>query len=208
MNDDAKAARHATLRHAESAGRSGGLFATAVILARKGRYAEALAALFQAAKAGECSMATAWDLQARICAQQGLYLDAEHCWRKAQHLDPSNPAYAKGLARLRRDRNPAASVWPAFAMIGGLLLLSLFIWKAHVDKTAPDADGATNTDVCVSRLESEISSLRASVSAVQKQLGKTTISPQRPDQPDGRNRSESRKMESPPNIKGKALPPH
>ena len=105
------------------------LYPAAALLARKGRYADATRLLGQARDAGECSETEALDLQARIYAQQGLYLYAESCWRKAQSLDRSNPAYAEALDRLRRARQPMGRFFQVLALFGGLAVLLLLLWQ-------------------------------------------------------------------------------
>ena len=104
-------------------------FAASVVLARRGRYAEAAKLLQDALDAGECSDAEALHLQARIYAQQGLHLHAESAWRKAQSLDSSNPAYAAALNRLRRARRPMGTLYRLSALSGGLALLLLLLWQ-------------------------------------------------------------------------------
>ena len=97
------------------------------LLARRRRFAEATEQLAEAFSLGECTEAEALDLKARICAQQGLLLQAEVCWRKAQSLDADNPAYADALTALRQSQRPFAT-WrrtAAWAGIAALLLILL-----------------------------------------------------------------------------------
>ncbi|GEM_PF-2184439 len=79
------------------------------LLARRGRFAEATTRLAEAFSLGECTEVEALDLKARICAQQGLLLQAEVCWRKAQSLDADNPVYADALTALRQRQLPFAT---------------------------------------------------------------------------------------------------
>jgi flagellar motor protein MotB len=81
---------------------SGEFFRLAALMARKGRYDEALRTLGQAVIVGECSDAEALDLQARIYVQQGMLLRAESCWTEALQKDPGNADFVAALARLRR----------------------------------------------------------------------------------------------------------
>jgi len=107
----------------------GRLFATATVMARRGRYADAIRLLEQARDADECSDAEVLDFHARIYAQQGLYLYAESCWRRAQSMDSSNPAYAHALERLRRDQRPTARLYRMAVLFGCLAVLALLIWQ-------------------------------------------------------------------------------
>jgi len=107
----------------------GRLFAVASILARKGRYADATKLLQKALDARECSTADALDLQARIYAQQGLYLQAESCWRKALALDGTNTAYADALARLRRPRRPIGPLYQVLVFGAGLVVFGVLLWQ-------------------------------------------------------------------------------
>ncbi len=97
------------------------------LLARRGRFAEATEQLAEARARGECTEATALDLQARICAQQGLLLEAEACWRRAQSLDPANPAYADALGALRQTQRPFAAWQRTGAWAGAAALLLCLI---------------------------------------------------------------------------------
>lgn len=92
-------------------------------LARRGCFAEADEQLGKAYAAGECSEAEALDLKGRICAQRGLLLQAEACWRKAQSLDPDNPAYADALTVLRQGQRPAAALFRMWGWLGVVVLL-------------------------------------------------------------------------------------
>ncbi|MGO9119695.1 MAG: hypothetical protein ACLQPD_19045 [Desulfomonilaceae bacterium] len=105
------------------------LFAVAAALARKGRYAEASKLLQRALIAGECMEPEALDLQARIYAQQGLYLHAESCWDRAKRLDGSNPAYDKALSRLRRSRLSAGRYLELISILAGTAVLGLVVWQ-------------------------------------------------------------------------------
>ena len=104
-------------------------FAVACMLGRKGRYDEATKALQAALDAGCCSEAEAFDIQARMYAQQGLYLYAETCWQRAKKSDPHNPAYDLALARLRSPQS-RGSAW--ISLVGScllLILLGLLTWQ-------------------------------------------------------------------------------
>jgi hypothetical protein len=96
-------------------------FAVAVLLARKGRHAQALAALERARARGACSAADALDLEARIHAQRGELLRAEAAWSELLRLAPGDGRALAGLAELGRIRRPRR--WPWLA--AGLLLAAL-----------------------------------------------------------------------------------
>jgi polyhydroxyalkanoate synthesis regulator phasin len=58
-----------------------------------------------------------------------LYLDAEACWRRAQTLDATNPAYSDALIRLRRAR-PSPGRLDAVAGIAAIgILFGLLAWQ-------------------------------------------------------------------------------
>ncbi len=108
---------------------AGRFFATATILARKGRYDEAAKLLQKAVDAAECSKAEGFDLLARIYVQQGRHLDAESCWREAKHLDESNPAYDDALNRLRRGRLSSSRFVPVAGAFSAIAFLALLLWQ-------------------------------------------------------------------------------
>jgi len=65
-------------------------------------------------------------------AQQGLYLHAESCWRKAQHLEGGKPEYAAGLSRLHASHNQPLRL---MVLIFGLLLvggLGVLAWQVTI----------------------------------------------------------------------------
>lgn len=105
------------------------LFAVATLLARKGRYPEATKTLQDALDASECGEAEAYDLQARISVQQGLYLDAEFFWQKARRADRSNPLYQSALDRLRGAHESPGRAVPIIAATAVLALLGLLLWQ-------------------------------------------------------------------------------
>lgn len=114
---------------------NGRLFAQAILLARKGRYADASKLLPEALRLGQCTESEALDLQARIYAQQGQHLHAESCWRKAMGRDSSNPVYADALARLQRIRRP----WPVVRTIGFVAAALAVVIVAMVIASGRDA---------------------------------------------------------------------
>jgi len=134
-------------------------YAAASLMARKGRYAEAVRLLGQAHDAGECSDAEALDLRARIYVQQGLYLEAESCWRRAQDIDNSNPVYVGALHRLRQMRQPIQHMY-RFAVAGILLLfLGMLLWQIAVANPA-SSRRLEATGQSLDTIRSEIAMLR------------------------------------------------
>lgn len=67
-------------------------------LARKGNYAEAESLLSDLIRDG--TNASAFDLLARIKAQQGRLYEAESLWKKAAKINPDNQSYTEGLRRI------------------------------------------------------------------------------------------------------------
>jgi len=112
-----------------SASSNGRLFASATSLARKGRYADATKLLRCALEAGDCSEAEALDLQARIYAQQGLYLQAEACWRQAKSHDATDEKFDDALARLRRARLATRRGLHVAAGLVVVLILGQIVWQ-------------------------------------------------------------------------------
>ncbi|MEZ4601230.1 MAG: hypothetical protein R2940_15680 [Syntrophotaleaceae bacterium] len=107
----------------------GSLYLQAVVLARRGSYEEAAQRLKAALEAGDCSGIEALDLQARIHAQQGQYLQAEACWRQARNLDKENPRYAAALERLRRTRQRFGNLSRLLSLAVSIFLLMLLLWQ-------------------------------------------------------------------------------
>lgn len=137
-------------------------FSAAVILARKGRYAEAGNLLQKALDAGECTEVQALDLQARIYAQQGLHLEAEACWRKANALDRSS-SFDESIERLRRAR---PSIDRFYKAMGGLLVFAIFsllLWQV----------GFVNYDLKqhLAQTENSLEDIRRDIAAFQKDSG-------------------------------------
>lgn len=67
-------------------------------LARSGDYASAENRLAEWTQ-GQCPLAPAFDLRARMAAQQGRLAEAQALWLRALQIDPDNAAYAAGLRR-------------------------------------------------------------------------------------------------------------
>lgn len=152
-----------------SPGRIGQLFVAASVAARKGSYQEASRRLVEALKSGHCSEADALDLQARICAQQGLYLDAEAYWRKAIVLDGSNPVYAKALGRLRSAHRPMTVIYRAGAVSVSLAVILLLCWQVvFVNQDVRTRQGTTAASIAA--LREEVNTLNAQSISRNQQL--------------------------------------
>ncbi|MCC5829134.1 MAG: hypothetical protein JJU36_06765 [Phycisphaeraceae bacterium] len=104
----------------------------ATSIARKGRYAEATKVLRRALETGDCSESEALDLQARIYAQQGLYLQAEACWQQAKQLGGPSSLYDDAIAQLRRSRLPTVRALRIFMGGTALVFLALLLWQVLV----------------------------------------------------------------------------
>lgn len=113
----------------------------ALSLAREGAYAEATSFLAKAIEKGQCSEAEALDLQARILAQQGRFLEAESCWIRARGLDPDTDRYDAALHRLRRGRTPVPGIRTALTVAGaGCILALLVAGISHSEATDRDRE--------------------------------------------------------------------
>ena len=106
-------------------------FAAAIVLARKGRYIEASKLLRKARDNGECSEAVALDLQARIYAQHGQYIEAEACWRRAKILDSSNYAFDKSIERLHRARPSIDRIYKGISIFIILAFFVVILWQVR-----------------------------------------------------------------------------
>ncbi|RJQ63194.1 MAG: hypothetical protein C4530_03885 [Desulfobacteraceae bacterium] len=111
--------------------KNGRYFKAAVVSARKGRYTEASKLLQKALDGGECSKLLALDLQARIFAQQGFYLEAESCWRRAKELDRSNYDFNKCIARLHQTRTSPGFPYPTLAFIFLIVVSLTIFWQGE-----------------------------------------------------------------------------
>lgn len=112
--------------------RVGPHYRNAVLMARSGRFGEATAALSHALDLGQCTDGEALDLQARIYAQQGLYLHAEKCWRKAQHVDGGKPEYAAALNRLHASHTQPLRVISLLIALVLIAMCTVTTWQVLV----------------------------------------------------------------------------
>lgn len=143
------------------------LFAAASLTARKGLYAEASQLLRQAREANECSDAEALDLQARICAQQGMLVRAEACWLEALRHDPGNTAYVDAIARLRHSHDPLQRARARLLIFGAVAvavagLLFAVAGYRHIRQGQEDMADK------VVRLESSLNDLRTAHADAQR----------------------------------------
>lgn len=130
-------------------------FVEAAEKARLGRHAEATALLEAARAARDCSEVEALDLQARMLAQQGRYLEAEGLWRRCREIDGGNPAYDDALARLRARARPGRRL--AAGVLGAILISLIAAWAGR--------DAALE-----SRAGSELMAARAALDAVREDV--------------------------------------
>ena len=117
------------------------LLAEAARLARRGSYdaAEAMLARLRADSPLRPSML---DLKAKVCAQQGRYLEAEACWREALALAPDNQAFRRALAVIAEDRRypfwlriAVAAVVAAITSIAGVAVMIVVLrWMGWLGK--------------------------------------------------------------------------
>lgn len=128
-DDGVTGSGHRTRSEDRSGGSSRALFNEAIRASRAGSYLEATQLLREAQEQRGCSEVEALDLQARIYAQKGLFLNAESCWQRAKALDAGNPAYDEALTRLHRVAarpRPMRWVWL------GLPLVVAGVWQMAV----------------------------------------------------------------------------
>lgn len=131
------------------------LYLTACHAARRGQFKEAISVLQQALAQGACTQAEAFDLMARIHAQQGHLLKAESYWLQAQAQDADNPVYEDALARLRRPAfRPSAKVSVAglvalMAMV--ILLQSLYLGSRVAESRARLIEDVSELSAAVAR---------------------------------------------------------
>lgn len=109
--------------------------------ARRGDYSEAIALLNRALSTGACSKAAAYDLMARVHAQQGHMLDAEAYWKQAAAIDGDNPEYPNAIARLRKPGGALSS--PVRALL--LVMAVGFVFVAQSYFFHSQIEGARTT---------------------------------------------------------------
>ena len=154
---------------------NGRLFVLATTLARKGLYAEATKVLQKARAEGECSDAEALDLQARIYAQEGLGLQAESCWQKAQHLAELDPTYDRVLSRLRRSPLSRGSLFHLFIALAVIAVLGLLLWQT-LFVTQRFANRLTSNEMSLAELREGLVEFKRSTQFGDQELSKNIIS--------------------------------
>ena len=103
------------------------LLAHASRLARRGRYQDAEVVLATLPADGPLGPATL-DLRARVCAQQGRFLEAELCWIEALRQSPGTPSYRRALDYLEQDRlRPGRFQWLLAILVIVLLVLAVTV---------------------------------------------------------------------------------
>lgn len=108
------------------------MYDAAIAAAHAGQFIEATRLLVRAEELQECTTAEALDLHARMQAQQGLYADAESCWRKARDLDPGNPSYERGIARIRQTSRVGIPLVTTVLATALVAVLGLMMWQTLV----------------------------------------------------------------------------
>ncbi len=101
--------------------------ARATELARAGHVVEAERILLDMTRGSEEATPAAFDLLARISAQQGRMLEAAAYWNKALQLDEGNGAYQAGLNRIGRMQGRPAWLRPALFFSGILAIVLCFV---------------------------------------------------------------------------------
>jgi hypothetical protein len=155
--------------------RPGPLFHRALLMAHRGRFEDATVALSLARESGHCTDGESLDLQARMYAQQGLYLHAESCWRKAQHLGGGKPEYAAALSRLHASHNRPLRLMViacGLLIIGGLGVLTWQVTAVlparHRQLTEAIAHLSTSHAQTTAESTTKLQDLRASLAAADK----------------------------------------
>ncbi len=147
----------------------GGSFLLAVLLARRRRFAEAVEFLQKALDRRECSEFDALDLQARILAQQGRYLEAETCWLRAKAKKPHTARTEAALQRIYSERAFPVRLSTAgvilACLISGILLLVQII--ANISTVA---DVAESQRAAVAALKGEFAAISGELQGGQKAL--------------------------------------
>lgn len=149
-------------------------YATAIILARKGQYTEAGNLLNKALNDGECSEVQALDLQARIYAQKGLYLEAEACWRKAKVLDGSSSAFDESIECLRRSRPPIKRFYKVIPYLLILVVFSVLLWQVELVKHDLGSR-LDKTDIFIAGTREEIGVFRNDSQSLTQKVGKAVV---------------------------------
>lgn len=111
------------------------LHAQSIFAARGGRYAEAVQLLDAARAARQCTPVEALDLHARICAQQGLHLEAERLWLRATELSGNPTAFDAPLRRLRDLRIRPSRLPVVLVAASVLLIMGTVVWRGDARVT-------------------------------------------------------------------------
>ncbi len=155
-------------------------FAESVENARKRQFTAALKCLEAAVQTRQCSTVEALDLQARIFAQQGRYLDSEAAWTRILKLDPGNVAAQQGLHRLRRERAPLWRLKRIFLACAAFCIVLILIAYAFLLKneliTTREADAklAYDLDARITAAESRLSDTLLAHERLLTQFSNTT----------------------------------
>ncbi len=100
--------------------------------AREGCYVEAFELLQDCLRRNECSEVEALELQARMYAQQGYFLEAEASWNRALEKGASKVEIDAALSQLRAK---VRTNWQPLRIIGATAIIFLFailVWHSLV----------------------------------------------------------------------------
>lgn len=96
-------------------------------LARQGKYQEAEQLLALLAIDGPLAE-TVLDLRAKVYAQQGRFVEAEHCWLEALRRSPGNATYRRAIECLAGSRQFPRGAHLVLGAIALLVLLLVMRW--------------------------------------------------------------------------------
>ncbi|MBK8976388.1 MAG: hypothetical protein IPM29_10700 [Planctomycetes bacterium] len=149
------------------------MLASAVELARRGRYTEAERLLSVVERAAPRLRGAALDLQARIHSQQGRMLDAEKCWTEALRLEPGNVEYRRSLDIARQCQRPWSILRPITRAMAVLsLLLVVVVVGGGGFRSVADVGRSVSAQVkeIDARRESELRALALQLGGLEQQL--------------------------------------
>lgn len=94
------------------------LFDESARLARSGFYEDAEGLIRQALRYHTELNGLLWDLLAKVYAQQGRFLDAEGCWRKALKCSPDDATYQAAIRYICHQRRTSVTTSVVQVLIG------------------------------------------------------------------------------------------
>jgi type VI secretion system protein ImpK len=142
------------------------LFARAVELARLGRYTDAEKLLKDMETKGDNPMVL--DLNARIFAQQGRFMEAAALWTRASQLDPLNNDYKTGLERIAKIQRTTLRTSSLSALLKGVIILASIILLLFLLEKYEN---------------NRFAALRWEIAAIKEKPGKVTLTASQPTLP-------------------------